>query len=478
MPVTLVLGAQWGDEGKGKLVDILAQSATICCRAAGGNNAGHTIVVDGVTYDFHVLPSGLINPACSVNLIGAGCVVHIPSFFKELDDLEKKGLRGVRDRILISDRAHVCFDLHVTVDGIVEDASGKRDGGKGKIGTTRKGIGPSYADKVARRGVPFWMLVQDLDGDGRWEGRLRDLEKGYRKLYGDDALSGYDLDGEIKSLKVRVVCAVFAVTNSQQQHRETLSRFVVAQAPLLAHASASLPPPSTANGTATNNVNRPHNVLIEGANALLLDIDHGTYPFVTSSNTGLGGVFTGLAGISPLAFSTPGSAIVGVVKAYTTRVGSGPFPTELIPDRNPGDAHYGEKLQEIGREVGVTTGRKRRCGWLDLVLVKYSAQVNCYTQINLTKLDILDSFEEIRVATAYKLDGRELETFPADLDQMERVEIVYKTFQGWKTTTTGCRKWEDLPQLAKSYVESIEKAVGVQVKWVGTGPRREDMIVR
>ena len=199
MPTTLVLGAQWGDEGKGKLVDILAQEATLCCRAAGGNNAGHTIVVNEITYDFHILPSGLINPNCQVNLIGAGCVVHVPSFFKEIDDLATKGLRGVKDRVLISDRAHICFDLHVAVDGIVEDTTAKIDGGKSKIGTTRKGIGPCYSDKVARRGIPFWMLL----GDGnRWESRLRDLERAYRKLYGTEALQGYDLEDEISRFKV------------------------------------------------------------------------------------------------------------------------------------------------------------------------------------------------------------------------------------------------------------------------------------
>lgn len=252
----------------------------------------------------------------------------------------------------------------------------------------------------------------------------------------------------------------------------------MAQTPLLASASAPTPPPPVANGIVAEQARSPHHILIEGANALLLDIDHGTYPFVTSSNTGLGGVFTGLAGLSPLAFSTPGSSIIGVVKAYTTRVGLGPFPTELDPEGNNEDAHYGEKLQRIGREFGVTTGRKRRCGWLDLMVVKYSAQVNCYTQINLTKLDILDSFEEIRVATGYKLDGEELETFPADLEQMERMEIVYKTFEGWKTETTGCRRWEDLPERAKDYVTFIEKWVGIKIKWIGTGPRREDMVVR
>ena len=205
MPVTVVLGAQWGDEGKGKLVDILAQNASMCLRAAGGNNAGHTIVANGVTYDFHILPSGLINPSCQVNLIGAGCVVHLPSFFKELTALEEKGLVGVRGRVLISDRAHVCFDLHAWVDGLSEDAAGKVDGGRGKIGTTRKGIGPSYSDKVARKGVPFWMLVNEGE---RWEKRLRDLERSYRSLYGDDALSGYDLEGEVKRMKVRASCGI------------------------------------------------------------------------------------------------------------------------------------------------------------------------------------------------------------------------------------------------------------------------------
>jgi adenylosuccinate synthase len=206
MPTTLVLGSQWGDEGKGKLVDILAQNASLCCRAAGGNNAGHTIVANGVTYDFHILPSGLINPSCRVNLIGTGCVVHIPSFFKELDALEGKGLQGVRDRVFISDRAHVCFDLHAKVDGAVEDASGKIDGGKGKIGTTRKGIGPCYSAKVARNGVTFWMLCNE---GNRWEQRLRNLEGAYRRTHGDAALEGYSLEDEVAKMRVseQMTCA-------------------------------------------------------------------------------------------------------------------------------------------------------------------------------------------------------------------------------------------------------------------------------
>lgn len=460
MPITVVLGSQWGDEGKGKLVDILASSSSMVCRAAGGNNAGHTIVANGITYDFHILPSGLINPSCKVNLIGTGCVVHIPSFFKELAALEEKGLQGVRERILISDRAHVCFDLHGWVDGVAEDKSKKIEGGKGMIGTTRKGIGPCYSDKVARRGVPFWMLVNE---EQRWERRLRDLDAGYRSMYGDKALEGYDVEEEVKKLK---------------GFREELQQYVVPQTPLLASAvGRNSAATSTTNGDGAPS-SKQANILIEGANALLLDIDHGTYPFVTSSNTGLGGVFTGLAGLSPAAMAAPGSNIVGVVKAYTTRVGSGPFPTELDEKISPVDADYGERLQRVGREFGVTTGRKRRCGWLDLVLVKYSSAVNCYSQINLTKLDVIDDFDEIRVATHYKVDGQVTDTFPADLDAMERLEIVYKTFPGWKTSITGCKTWEDLPEKAKEYVTYVENEVGVPIKWIGTGPRREDMISR
>ncbi|RVX67939.1 hypothetical protein B0A52_08544 [Exophiala mesophila] len=463
MPVTLVLGSQWGDEGKGKLVDILASSAQMVARAAGGNNAGHTIVVNDVTYDFHILPSGLINPSCQVNLIGTGCVVHIPSFFKELAALEQKGLEGVRDRILISDRAHVCFDLHSVVDGIAEDSRKNIEGGKGVIGTTRKGIGPAYSDKVARKGVPFWMLVNEQQ---RWIQRLRDLDAGYRKSYPDaPALQAYSVEDEINKL---------------QGLRAELQRYVVDQTPLLAQAVGTKSSTASTIGTNGTLAQQTPNILIEGANALLLDIDHGTYPYVTSSNTGLGGVFTGLAGLSPQSLSAPGSNVVGVVKAYTTRVGSGPFPTELDEAISPVDAEYGERLQRIGREFGVTTGRKRRCGWFDLVLVRYSAAVNCYTQLNLTKLDVLDDFDEIRVATGYKVDGNLLPSFPADLDALEggKIEMVYKTFKGWNTQTTGIKTFAELPVQAREYIEYIEREVNIPIKWIGTGPKRSDMIVR
>jgi len=483
MPVKIVLGSQWGDEGKGKLVDILASSASMCCRAAGGNNAGHTIVANGITYDFHILPSGLINPSCKLNIIGAGCVVHLPSFFKELKSLEEKGLEGVRQRVKISDRAQVCFDLHCAVDGISEEILRGKDGGKNMIGTTKKGIGPCYSDKVGRRGVTIGLLVsQSRSHDvARWEQRLRTLHDMYTGTYGAEALSNYNLESEITSIK---------------SIRDELIKgdYILDATPLLSHTIGNDGKAITTSSQFTSQT--PHqngstpsevgaNVLIEGANALLLDIDHGTYPFVTSSNTGLGGVFTGLAGLSPLSLTHPDSSIIGVVKAYTSRVGSGPFPTELnstIPHVSSLDADYGDKLQSIGREFGVTTGRKRRCGWLDLVLVKYSCQVNCYTHLNFTKLDVLDTFPEIRVAMGYKdrRTGQAISGFPADLDLLEpeNLEIVYETLPGWEAQTTGVNDWEKLPQKAKDYILFVEREVGVPIKWIGTGPRREDMIVR
>jgi adenylosuccinate synthase len=308
MSATVVLGAQWGDEGKGKLTDILAQKVTLCCRAAGGNNAGHTIVVNGIKYDFHILPSGLVNPSCR-NLIGSGCVVHIPSLFKELESLKAKGL-DTTGRIFVSEAAHVVFDLHQRVDGLEEAALGKA-----KVGTTGKGIGPCYSTKMARSGIRIGELVYNKD---KADQRLRQLADGFKARFGD--LLQYDVEEEIKQcdalreqLKPMVVDAVTTITKAQAQGEQ---------------------------------------ILIEGANALMLDIDYGTFPYVTSSSTGLGGCFTGLGGLKRKYIGT----IVGVVKAYTTRVGSGPFPTEQL-DENGAENEIGRKLQEIGVEFGATTGK-------------------------------------------------------------------------------------------------------------------------
>jgi adenylosuccinate synthase len=336
--------------------------------------------------------------------------------------LEKHGIT-TKDRVLISDRCHVDLDLHTKVDGLEEVELGNAN-----IGTTGKGIGPTYSTKAARSGI----RVSDVFDKARFDEKLRHLADGYKKRYGD--ILQYDAEDEIKRF---------------DQYRERLQAYVVDQVPLIESA-----------------VKGDVKMLVEGANALMLDIDNGTYPFVTSSNTGLGGIFTGLH-LNPRKIKET----IGVVKAYTTRVGSGPFPTEQLNE-------FGEKLQQVGREFGVTTGRKRRCGWLDLVLVKYSNSINWYDSINLTKLDILDDFEEIQVAVAYEHNGKEITSFPADLSVLDTMNVKYVTLPGWKANTMGLKKWEELPENARKYVEYIEKFCGVHIKYIGTGPGQENMIVR
>ncbi|KAF2433354.1 adenylosuccinate synthetase-like protein [Tothia fuscella] len=421
---TLVVGAMWGDEGKGKMIDVLSSKVQLCLRGQGGHNAGHTIVAGGTTYDFHLLPSGLVNPKC-VNLIGSGCVVHVPSFFKELEDVKKKGLK-TDDRIYISDRAHVDFDLFQAVDGLEEIELGKES-----IGTTKKDLdSPTFSSKAARSG----MMIADVFDYDILEVKLRRLEDGYRKRFGD--LLKYDVEEELERFKGYI---------------EKLQPYVIDEVPLLRSAKQ-----------------QKAKILVEGAQAIMLDISFGTYPYVTSSNCSVGGILAGLS----LDWRSI-KEVIGVVKAYTTRVGSGPFPTEQL---NP----TGEKLQQTGHEVGVTTGRKRRCGWLDLVVVKYSHEVNGYTSLNLTKLDILDDFETLEVATSYvhPSTGEALDSFPANGKVLAGVEVRYETLKGWKSSTFGAKRWEDLPTEARDYVEFIEKFVGVKVKYIGTGPDREHMIYR
>ncbi|WVR05809.1 adenylosuccinate synthetase [Kwoniella sp. DSM 27419] len=421
--VSVVLGAQWGDEGKGKLVDILAAEADICARCAGGNNAGHTIVVknakgEKTTYAFNLLPSGLINPKVTA-FIGSGVVVHVPSFFNELDTLERKGLK-VSDRLFISDRAHLVLGFHQIVDGLKE-----AELGGSSIGTTRKGIGPAYSSKASRSGLRVHHLY-----DPSFPAKFRKLVEGRFKRYGHFE---FDTEGEIE------MYLAFA---------ERLRPYIV-DGPTYMHKALT----------------SGKRVLVEGANALMLDIDYGTYPFVTSSATSIGGVVTGL-GIPPQAIKK----VVGVIKAYTTRVGGGPFPTEQLNT-------VGETLQEVGAEYGTVTGRRRRCGWLDLVVMRYSQMINGYTSLNLTKLDVLDAFDEIKVATGYKIDGVEIEGFPADLDRLAQVEVQYETLPGWKTDISGCTEYEQLPENAKKYIKFIEDFLGVKVQYVGVGPGREQNLI-
>ncbi|KAE9410571.1 Adenylosuccinate synthetase [Gymnopus androsaceus JB14] len=424
MSATVVLGAQWGDEGKGKLVDILSADIDVCARCAGGNNAGHTIVVPvgpekiKKTFAFHLLPSGLVNPKCT-GLIGSGVVVHVPSFFEELDALQSQGL-DCSNRLFISDRAQLVFDFHQIVDGLKEVELGGSS-----IGTTKKGIGPAYSGKASRSGL----RVHHLFDHETFAQRFRKLVEGRFKRYGTFE---YDTEGEIERYKALA---------------ERLRPFVIDSVVYIHKALSS-----------------GMKVLVEGANALMLDLDYGTYPFVTSSSTGIGGVCTGL-GIPPKAIGHT----IGVVKAYTTRVGGGPFPTEQLND-------IGVHLQEVGHEYGTTTGRRRRCGWLDLVVMKHSTLINGYDSLNLTKLDVLDDLAEIQVGVKYTVNGEELPGFPADLDILDKVTVEYVTLPGWKSSIGSITNYEALPPNCKKYVEYIEEFLKVPVQWIGVGPGRESMI--
>ncbi|XP_078261496.1 adenylosuccinate synthetase isozyme 2 isoform X1 [Rhinoraja longicauda] len=423
--VTVVLGAQWGDEGKGKVVDLLAQDADMVCRCQGGNNAGHTVVVDSVEYDFHLLPSGIINPNV-IAFIGNGVVVHLPGLFEEAAKNAKKGkgLDGWEDRLIISDRAHIVFDFHQAADGAQEQQ--RLEAGK-NLGTTKKGIGPVYSSKAARSGLRICDLLTDFDDFSK---RFKVLANQHMSMY---PTLDVDIEGELEKLKGYVERLKPMVRDGVYFMHEAL--------------------------------HGPENkILVEGANAALLDIDFGTYPFVTSSNCTVGGVCTGL-GIPPQNVGE----VYGVVKAYTTRVGIGAFPTEQNND-------IGELLQSRGSEVGVTTGRKRRCGWLDLVLLKYAHMINGFTALALTKLDILDVFTEIKVGVAYKVDEKVIPHFPANQEVLNKVKVQYVSLPGWHTSIAKSRTFEDLPANAKNYVRFIEGRLGVPVKWIGIGRSRELMI--
>ncbi|KAJ6554048.1 AMPSase 1 [Mycena vulgaris] len=424
MTTTVVLGSQWGDEGKGKLVDILAADADICARCAGGNNAGHTIVVpiNGVrtTFAFHLLPSGLVNPSCT-GLIGNGVVIHVPSFFAELDALQAQGL-DCTGRLFVSDRAHLVFDFHQIVDGLKEVELGGSS-----IGTTKKGIGPAYSGKASRSGL----RVHHLFDPATFADKFRKLVEGRFKRYGHFE---YDTEGEIERYKILAA---------------RLKPYVIDSVAYLHQALAT-----------------GKRVLVEGANAAMLDLDLGTYPYVTSSTTTVGGVCTGL-GLPPRAIGH----VIGVVKAYTTRVGGGPFPTEQLNAA-------GKHLETVGREVGTTTGRPRRCGWLDLVVLRHSCMINGYDALNLTKLDVLDGLPEIQVGVAYKVAGVPLAGFPADLGVLATVEVEYVTLPGWETSIADVRAYEDLPANCRAYVEYIEQALKVPVTWIGVGPDRDAMLMK
>ncbi|KAM7538386.1 hypothetical protein Aperf_G00000063861 [Anoplocephala perfoliata] len=421
--VCVVVGAQWGDEGKGKIVDLLSSRCDVVCRCQGGNNAGHTVVIDDTKYYFHLVPSGIIRTDVMC-IIGNGVVINLKDFFDEIDELSKKGISDVEGRLRISESAHIVFDLHILVDELEEQARGRY-----VIGTTKRGIGPTYASKVSRRGLRVADIVGDWD---IFRERYEALVKFYKVLY--PTLS-VDVDKSLEELS---------------GYRDRLKPMVRNTAFLV-------------NKFATQGT---HQILVECAQSTMLDIDFGTYPFVTSSNCSVGGVCTGL-GLPPSRIGN----VFGVAKAYTTRVGSGIFPTELTGE-------LAEKLRKAGQEVGVTTGRKRRVGWLDTVVLRYAHLVNNFTAIAFTKLDVLDDFDELKIAKNYVDPTTEevLQCFPSDISLLSRVEVVYEVLPGWKSKTTGVSSYDELPKNARNYIEKVEELCGFHVRWIGIGQGREDII--
>ena len=414
MPAVVIVGAQWGDEGKGKVTDVLARDADVVVRYQGGNNAGHTIVVGSDTFKFHLIPSGILY-AQRICVLGNGVVVDPDGLIAELDALEAEGTDT--SRLRVSDRAHWILPTHRALDRQAEDRLGAE-----RIGTTGKGIGPAYRDKVDRCGIRVGVPAdrQLLRAAVR-----RHLAKHGANLDG----SGWDEE--------RLVAHLAAA------HERLASHVCDTAALVNAH------------------LDRGERVLFEGAQGTLLDIDHGTYPFVTSSSPTAGGACIG-AGVGP----TRIGAVVGVTKAYTTRVGSGPFPTEL-------DDETGRPLQDAGAEVGTTTGRLRRCGWLDLVALRRAVLVNGLTHLAVTKLDVLDGLDTLRICTAYELDGRRLESFPASARVLEAVEPVWEEVPGWHAPCAGARRWSSLPATAIAYVARIEEVLRVPVALVSVGADRE-----
>ncbi len=415
----VVVGAQWGDEGKGKLVDVLAERADLVVRYQGGANAGHTVVIGDKQFVLRQIPSGILHSRVTC-IIGNGVVLEPENLFHELDSLHERGI-DTGGRLFVSDRAHLVLPYHKLLDAASERSQ--------KLGTTGRGIGPAYEDKYGRRGI----RVVDL----------RRLECA-RALLGDRVRRAnqlLDLMGSTERANL-------------DEHVRLLERLAPRLLPLAADTGLMV----------HRAVREGRRVLLEGAQGALLDVDHGTYPYVTSSNTTAGGAAVG-SGIGPTGIN----GVLGVVKAYTTRVGNGPLPTEA-------ESPYGERLRELGGEFGAVTGRPRRCGWFDATVVRYAARVNGLTGLAVTKLDVLDSFAEIPVGTMYRLDGETCEEMPAEVDALGRVQPVYEILQGWQHPTGGVRRLTDLPSAARAYLDRLEALSGVPVRYVSVGTRRDQII--
>ncbi|GAQ93927.1 adenylosuccinate synthase [Thermodesulfovibrio aggregans] len=423
MPTAVIVGAQWGDEGKGKIVDFLTEEFNFdyVVRFQGGCNAGHTVVVGDEKYILHQIPSGILhkNKKC---IIGNGVVVNPESLLKEIETLINKGVE-INDNLFIAKHCHIIMAYHIAIEEQLEKSK--------KIGTTKKGIGPCYTDKIARNGVRMVDLLYPAVLKSKIHANLEIINFLLENLYHTEPLNGEE------------------IFNQYMIYADKLKKYIADTDILINEA-----------------IDSGKNVLFEGAQGTLLDIDHGTYPYVTSSNTVAGGACTG-AGVSPKKIDS----IIGIVKAYTTRVGGGPFPTEMKDE-------LGESIRQKGGEYGATTGRPRRCGWLDLVGLKHSVRVNGFTGIAITKLDILDGIEKLKVCVGYRYGNTVLEEFPKEIEILENCIPIYEELPGWKDSTKGIKNYEELPGNAKKYLEFIEKSLKVKIQIISTGQKRDEIIIK
>jgi len=419
MSIKLVVGTQWGDEGKGKIVDYFSENADYVVRFQGGNNAGHTIKVDDDVYKLHVVPSGVIQG--KIGVIGNGVVLDPEILIKEIDDLKK---RGINPKILISDRTNIIMPYHKILDGAEEKHLGSK-----KIGTTKRGIGPCYSDKVARKGI----RAIDLINTKTLEKKLDEIIPIKQKIF-----DVYDIDEKLDKKYI---------LDKYQNYGKILKDFITRTHIILNDA-----------------IKKEKNILLEGAQGVMLDVDYGTYPFTTSSHVISGGSTIG-SGIGPKHIDE----IIGIVKAYTTRVGEGPLPTELFDDT-------GKYIQEKGHEYGTTTSRPRRCGWLDLVVLRHSTMISNITKIAITKLDVLNGIDKIKICTHYDLNGEKIDYFPADINDVEKCKPIYKEFDGWDVIDNKTNKYSNLPEEAKNYLKFIEKELKIKISIVSIGPSRIETI--
>ncbi len=423
MSAFIVLGAQWGDEGKGKMTDYLAEEAEVVVRFQGGNNAGHTVEVGDKQYKLHLIPSGILYDD-KLNVIGNGVVVDPKALFEEINYLEGVGVKVTPEKLIISDRAQLIMPYHKTLDVLKEKARGKND-----IGTTGKGIGPCYTDKFERCGIRVCDLMHEDVFKEKLKENIRMKNDYITKVLGGEPLSFSE------------------ILNEYLEFAKKLRPFV-----------------QDTSVKVYDKIKENKTVLFEGAQGMLLDIDYGTYPYVTSSNTTAGGVCSGI-GVGPNMVTNA----VGITKAYTTRVGKGPFPTELIDET-------GDWIREKGHEYGVTTGRSRRCGWLDLVIVKTAARVSGLTSLAVTKIDTLAGLEKLKVCVGYKFDGKVIDYFPASLEDLAKCEPVYEDFDGWDDSVAEARTYEELPENAKKYLNRIGEFTDTKISIIGVGPKREQTI--